>query len=74
MGVVEHAFNLNTCGAETSGSLSLRLALSTELVPGQPGLHREPLLEKCGKNEDIKLESGRVGREGYERSGGRARL
>lgn len=38
--MVVHAFNLST-GLAEGGSLSLRPALSTKLVPGQPGLHKE---------------------------------
>jgi hypothetical protein len=38
--VVAHAFNPSTWEAAAGGFLSLRLAWSTELVPGQPGLHR----------------------------------
>uniref|UniRef100_A0ABK0LLZ5 Protein archease n=1 Tax=Rattus norvegicus TaxID=10116 RepID=A0ABK0LLZ5_RAT len=36
-------FNPSTQEAEAGGSLSLRLAWSTERVPAQPGLHRETL-------------------------------
>jgi hypothetical protein len=41
--VVAHAFNPSTWEAEAGGFLSSRPAWSTELVPGQPGLHRETL-------------------------------
>jgi hypothetical protein len=41
--VVAHAFNPSTQEAEAGRSMSLRPAWSTELVPGQPGLHRETL-------------------------------
>jgi hypothetical protein len=36
-----HTFSLSTRKAEAGGCLSLRLAWSIELVPGQPVLHRE---------------------------------
>ena len=36
-----NAFNPSTQEAETGRSLSLRLAWSTEQVPGEPGIHRE---------------------------------
>jgi hypothetical protein len=41
--VVVHAFNPSTWEAEAGRFLSLRPACSIELVPGQPGLHRETL-------------------------------
>ena len=41
--IVVHTFNPRTGEAETGGSLSLRLAWSTEQVPGQPWIHREAL-------------------------------
>ena len=42
--VVVQAFNSSTQEAEAGGSLSLKLAWSTEQVSGQPGLlHRETL-------------------------------
>jgi hypothetical protein len=47
--VVAHAFNPSTREAEAGGSLSSRPALSTEWVPGQPGLHRETLSWKKKK-------------------------
>ena len=40
---VVHAFNPNIQKAEAGRSLSLRLALSTKLVLGQSGIHREIL-------------------------------
>jgi hypothetical protein len=43
-GVVVHSFNPSTWEAEAGGFL--RLAWSTEWVPGQPGLHRETLSRK----------------------------
>jgi hypothetical protein len=49
--VVAHAFNPSTCEAEAGGSLSSRPVWSTELVPGQPGLHRETLSQKEKKRE-----------------------
>jgi hypothetical protein len=44
--VVAHAFNPSTWEAEAGEFLSSRPAWSTELVPGQPGLHRETLSRK----------------------------
>ena len=41
-----HAFNPSTWEAKTGGFLSSRPALSTEGVPGQPGLCRETLSRK----------------------------
>jgi hypothetical protein len=49
--VVAHAFNSSTWEAEAGGFLSLRPAWSTELVPGQPGLHRETLSRKTKQNK-----------------------
>jgi hypothetical protein len=42
-GMVAHAFNPSTWEAEAGKFLSSRPAWSTDLVPGQPGLHRETL-------------------------------
>ena len=47
-----HAFNPSTWEAEGGGSLSLRLAWSTECVPGQPEPHRETLSEKKEKEKE----------------------
>jgi hypothetical protein len=44
--VVAHTFNPSTREAEAGGFLSSRPAWSTELVPGQPELHRELLTRK----------------------------
>ena len=44
--MVAHVFNPNTWEAEAGGFLSLRPAWSTEIVPGQPRLHRETLSRK----------------------------
>jgi hypothetical protein len=44
--VVTHAFNSSTREAEAGRFLSSRPAWSTEWVPEQPGLHREPLSRK----------------------------
>jgi hypothetical protein len=46
MGVVEYTFSPSTWGAEAGRFLSSRPVWSTELVPGQPGLHREMLSQK----------------------------
>ena len=39
--VLALAFNLSTWEREAGRTLSVRPAWSTELLPGQPGLHRE---------------------------------
>jgi hypothetical protein len=52
LGVVAHAFNPSTWGAEAGGFLSSRPAWSTEWIPGQPGLH---CLEKPKKNKKYVL-------------------
>jgi hypothetical protein len=52
--VVVHAFDPSTWVAEAGGFLSSRPAWSTELVPGQPGLHRETLSRKTKRNEKKK--------------------
>jgi hypothetical protein len=49
---VAHAFNPSTWEAEAGGFLSSRLAWSTELVPGQPELHRETLSQKTKNNNN----------------------
>jgi len=51
--VVVHTFSLSTWEAKAGGSLSLRIAWSTEGVPGQPGLHRETLFWKKRKRKQI---------------------
>jgi hypothetical protein len=53
LGMVVHAFNLNTGEAEAGRFLSLRPAWSTKWVPGQPGLYRETLSWKT-KNQKNK--------------------
>jgi hypothetical protein len=55
--LVAHAFNPSTWEAEAGGFLSLRPAWSTELVPGQPGLHRETLSRKTIKKQKNKKEA-----------------
>jgi hypothetical protein len=50
--MVAHAFNPSTREAEAGGFLSSRPAWSTELVPGQPGLHRETLSRKTKQNKN----------------------
>jgi hypothetical protein len=49
--VVVHAFNPNTWEAETGGFLSLRPALSTKWVPGQPRLYWENVSQKTKPNQ-----------------------
>jgi hypothetical protein len=51
LAVLAHAFNPSTWEAEAGGFLSSRPAWSTELVPGQPGLHRETLSQKKKKKK-----------------------
>ena len=41
--MVAHTFNPSTWEAEAGGFLSSRPAWSTEWVPGQPGLQRNPV-------------------------------
>jgi hypothetical protein len=48
------AFNPSTWEAEAGGSLSLKPAWSTEIVPSQPGLHRETLSQKQNKTKQNK--------------------
>ena len=43
MPVRAHTFDLSTQEAEAGGSFEFEAAWSTELIPGQPGLHRETL-------------------------------
>jgi hypothetical protein len=52
--VVVHAFNPSTWEAEAGGFLNSRTAWSTELVPGQPGLHRETLSRKTKTKQNNK--------------------
>ena len=54
--MVAHAFNPSTWEAEAGGSLSLRPAWSTELVPDQPGLsmQRDCFLKQKQTNEQTK--------------------
>jgi hypothetical protein len=54
--VVAHAFNPSTWEAEAGGFLRLRPVWSTELVPGQPGLHRETLSRNKTKQNQNKTE------------------
>jgi hypothetical protein len=51
--VVAHAFNPSTWEAEASRFLSSRPAWSTELVPGQPGLHKETLSLKQTNKQNL---------------------
>jgi hypothetical protein len=52
--VVAHAVNPSTWEAEAGGFLSLRPAWSTEQVPGQPGLQRNPVLKNKQTKKFIK--------------------
>jgi hypothetical protein len=54
--MVAHSFNPSIWEAEAGRSLSFSPDWSTELVPGQPGLHREtsPHLKKL-RNEQIPI-------------------
>jgi hypothetical protein len=49
--VVAHSFNPSTLEAETGRFLSSRSAWSTEWVPRQPGLQRNPVLENKKQNQ-----------------------
>jgi ABC-type phosphate/phosphonate transport system substrate-binding protein len=51
--VVVHAFNPSTWEAEAGRALSLRPVWTTELVPGQPGLHRKTLPQKTKMKQII---------------------
>jgi hypothetical protein len=52
--MVAHTFNPSTREAEAGGFLSLRPAWSTEWVPGQPGLQRNPVSKKQKKKQTNK--------------------
>jgi hypothetical protein len=52
--VVVQAFNSSTWEAEAGRFLSLRTAWSTEWVPGQKELNREPCLENNNNNNNKK--------------------
>jgi hypothetical protein len=60
-------FNPSTCEAEAGGFLSSRPAWSTELAPGQPGLHRETLSQKNKKTKQNKTKKCVCGGGGLER-------
>jgi hypothetical protein len=49
--MVIYTFNPNTWEAEAGGSLSSRLAWSTEKVPKQPSLYREIWFQKKISNK-----------------------
>jgi chromatin segregation and condensation protein Rec8/ScpA/Scc1 (kleisin family) len=49
--VVAHAFNHSTLEEDVVRFLRSRPAYSTEVVPAQPRLHREPCLEKPKPNQ-----------------------
>jgi hypothetical protein len=53
-GVVAHTFNPSTWEAEAGRFLSSRPTWSTNWVPGQPGLQRNPVSEKKQKTENKK--------------------
>jgi hypothetical protein len=52
--VVAHTFNSSTQEAEAGGFPRLRIAWSTELVSGLPGLHREN--KTTTKNQFVMIE------------------
>ena len=51
--ILDGQFNPGTWKAEAGGFLSPRPAWSIELVPGQPGLHRETLSQNNNKTPKI---------------------
>jgi hypothetical protein len=53
--VVAHAFNPSTWEAEAGRFLSSRPAWSTKWIPGQPGLHRNPVWKNKQTNKDIPI-------------------
>ena len=57
LGEIVHAFNPSTWEAEAGGSLSLRLAWSALLVPGQPEAQSETLFYR---NKTIKVSENLV--------------
>jgi hypothetical protein len=59
--MVVHAFETSTWEAEAGGFLSSSPAWSTELVPGQPGLHRKTLSRKKKKRKKKEKEKERNG-------------
>jgi hypothetical protein len=64
-----HAFNPSIWEAETDGFLSSRQAWSTELVPGQPRLHRETMSQKQNKTKQNKTkQTNKQKRNSYSRS------
>jgi hypothetical protein len=60
---VGHTFNPSTQETEAGGSLSSRLAWSTEHILGQPELQRETLFQKKKKNERGRETRRKVGRQ-----------
>jgi hypothetical protein len=62
---VAQVFNPSTQESEAGGFLSSRPVWSTERIPGQPGLHKEPCLEKPKRREERRGEE----RRGEERRG-----
>jgi hypothetical protein len=55
LGMVVHAFNPGTQEQRQVDLCGLRPAWSTDLVPGQPGLHRETLSYKRKKKIPLAL-------------------
>ena len=53
--VVAHSFNSSTWEVEAGGFLSSRPVWSTEWVPGEPGLHKKPSLEKQTNKQTNKI-------------------
>ena len=57
LAVVAYSFNPSTWEAEAGRFLSSQPAWSRQLVPGQPGLHRETLCQKKKKKKKKKSNS-----------------
>ena len=60
-------FNPSTWEAEAGGFLRLRPALSTEWVPGQPGLYRKNLSQKQNKTKQEVIGSSDQGRNSVKK-------
>ena len=55
-----HTFNSNTLEAKKGESPSLRPALSTKWVQGQPGIHRETLSWKQTNKQQKHIDPGQL--------------